>query len=102
VRRFAHSQRWERALLRFKQFVGTGVALENSINQWLENNEPDITQMVQTVDGDTTVTISFLYEESFRGQEMRYAEQSGMTGAVEATLPAESIPDKPIQTPMEP
>lgn len=87
---------------RFKQFVGTGAGLENGINQWLENNEPDITQMVQTVNGDSTITIGFLYEESFRGQELRYAEESGMSGAVEPAVPAESIPDRPIQVPMEP
>jgi hypothetical protein len=102
VRRLARSQRWEKRLLRFKQFVGTGEKLENTVNEWLENNEPDINQMVQTVDGHSTVTLSFLFEESFRGQELRYAEESGMSAAVDPAVPADTIPDKPIQVPMEP
>jgi hypothetical protein len=89
-------------LLRFKQFAGKGQELENAVNEWLENNEPDITQMVQTVDGHSTVTLCFLFEESFRGQELRYAEESGMSAAVEPAVPADAIPDKPIQVPMEP
>lgn len=91
-----------RTVLRFKQFVGAGESLEKSVNDWLEANEPDITQMVQTVDGDSTVTISFLFEESFRGQELRYAERSGMAGAIEPAVPADVIPDRPIHVPMEP
>jgi hypothetical protein len=89
-------------VLRFKQFAGTGEALESSVNQWLQNNEPDITQMVQTVDGRGTVTLSFLFEESFRGQELRYAEESGMATAIEPAVPANTIPDRPVQVPMEP
>jgi hypothetical protein len=89
-------------LLRFKQFVGPRGSLENSVNEWLESNEPDITQMVQTVDADGMVTVSFLFEESFRGQELRYAEESGMSVALEPAVPADAIPDRPVQVPMEP
>lgn len=89
-------------MLRFKQFVGTGHAIENMVNEWLEKNEPEVTQMVQTVDGHSTVTLGFLFEESFRGQELRYAEQSGMTGAIEPAVPADTNPDEPVYVPMEP
>lgn len=89
-------------MLRFKQFVGSGDELESRVNQWLESNEPDITQMAQTVDGDTGIVISFLFEESFRGQELRYAAESGMSAATEPAVPADTIPDVPVQVPMEP
>jgi hypothetical protein len=89
-------------LLRYKQFVVTDGELEVVINEWLEKNEPDITQMVQTVDGNGGVTISFLFEESFRGQELRYAAESGMSEALEPAVPAGSIPDEPVIVPMEP
>ena len=88
-------------MLRYKRFVGAD-DLEARINEWLENNEPDITQMVQTVDSNGTVTISFLFEESFRGQELRYAAESGMSEAMEPAVPADSIPDEPLVVPMEP
>ncbi len=88
-------------MLRYKRFVGAD-DLEARINEWLENNEPDITQMVQTVHGTGDITISFLFEESFRGQELRYAVQSGMSDALEPAVPAGSIPDEPVIVPMEP
>ena len=89
-------------MLRFKQFEGSGDELEVRVNQWLESNEPDITQMVQTVDGEAGIVVSFLFEESFRGQELRYAAESGMSGAVEPAVQGTSIPDRPVQVPTEP
>lgn len=89
-------------LLRFKQFAGSGDELEARVNQWLENNEPDITQMVQTVDRDSGIVISFLFEESFRGQELRYAAESGMAAAIDPAVPSGAISDRPVQVPMEP
>jgi hypothetical protein len=102
VRRLEGTQRWGKAWLRFKQSVGTGGAFKNSVNEWLENNEPDITQMVRTVDGDSTVAISFLFGERFRGQNLKYAEQSGMAAAIEPAVPADEIPDKLLHVPIEP
>jgi hypothetical protein len=89
-------------VLRFKQFVGNGESLESAVNLWLEQTEPDVTQMVQTVDDGGTVTISFLFEESFRGQELRYASERGMTTAGAPAVPANSIPDEPLHLPLEP
>lgn len=87
-------------MLQFKQFSGVGDDLQRSVNAWLEAFEPDVTQMVQTADGESIV-ISFLFEESFRGQERRLSGERGM--AVEKTsLPADMIPDRPIRVPQEP
>jgi len=63
---------------RFKQFVGTGTELETGVNEWLAEFEPDVSQMTQTVSDDGSVTIGFLYEESFRGQERRLSVEHGM------------------------
>lgn len=87
-------------MLRFKQFSGTGADLERSVNAWLEAFEPDVTEMVQTTDG-RGVVISFLFEESFRGQERRLSDEHGMS-QTGAPMPADLIPDKPLRVPEEP
>lgn len=62
-------------MLRFKQITGQGQELENAVNGWLEEFEPDVSQMVQTALDDGTVLMSFLFDESFRGQERRLASK---------------------------
>jgi|SRR5579875_865128 len=79
--------------LRFKLFSGEGVELE--INAWLEQFEPDVRHMAQTVYGDGAVTISFLFEESFRGQERRFSQEHGMESR--PVISAESIPEPPLK-----
>jgi hypothetical protein len=88
-------------MLRFKQFTGTAPGLEQEVNRWLEHFEPDISQMTQTVSTNGAVVVSFLYEESFRGNELRIDEERG-TNSVGATVSPDSIPDKPIPVPPEP
>ncbi|HEX6509140.1 MAG TPA: hypothetical protein VF221_16045 [Chloroflexota bacterium] len=88
-------------MLRFKQFVGSGAEVEEAVNTWLAETEPDVTQMVQSVDGGA-VTLSFLFEESFRGQELRYSSERGMRRGSEPAMPANTIPDEPIRVPIEP
>lgn len=83
-------------MLRFKQFSGMTSELENAVNQWLEEFEPDVSQMTQTVTQDGTVVMGFLFEESFRGQELRLASQHGMSGAVTAPAIADDVQDRPI------
>lgn len=87
-------------MLRFKQFVGAGDNLEGQVNGWLEQFEPDVRQMVQTTDGKRVV-ISFLFEESFRGQELRLSDEHGRS-TVEAAYVGEMAPDRPIPVPQEP
>lgn len=89
-------------MLRFKQFVGNGDDLELAVNGWLARFEPDITQMVQTAREDGTVVISFLFEESFRAQELRMDEERGMPADLRAAVPASTIPDQPLTVPIEP
>ena len=83
-------------MLRFKQFRGRTSELEEAVNTWLEEFEPDVSQMTQTVTQDGTVVMGFLFEESFRGQELRLSSQHGMSGAVTAPAPAEVAQDHPI------
>ena len=86
-------------MLRYKQFSGQGVELEAAINRWLMEFEPDVTQMVQTEVSDGSLIISFLFEESFRGQELRFSSEHGISRSDTAPVPMETIPDEPIQVP---
>jgi hypothetical protein len=83
-------------MLRYKQFSGKGTELEDTINGWLERFEPDVTQMVQTVAEDNSVFISFLFEESFRGQELRLSAEHGVSSHVTPAIPPELYPDRPL------
>lgn len=84
-------------MLRFKHFAGSGPELEQAINSWLGQVEPDVTHMVQTVGKGESLLISFLFEESFRGQELRLSEERGMASAVIPAIPPEMMPDEPLQ-----
>jgi hypothetical protein len=64
IRSFYHDLIEVIPMLRFKQFSGSGSDFEHAVNAWLEQIEPDVTQMVQTVDDSGRVTIGFLFEES--------------------------------------
>jgi hypothetical protein len=88
-------------VLRFKVFMGASPDIEDAVNRWLSEYEPEITHMAQTADGDTVV-ISFVFDESFRAQELRLSKERGMSEAAHAPVPADSIPDKPIVVPQEP
>lgn len=85
-------------MLQFKQFVGSGQELERSINGWLNEFEPDVTQMVQTPVNGGQMSIGFLFEESFRGQEKRLSYEHGVRNA----RPAPITPDTPIVVSPEP
>lgn len=89
-------------MLRFKQFSGSGPELEQAVNSWLAQFEPDVRQMSQTVGSDGSVSMAFLFEESFRGQEIRLASEHGVQNATGPAVPAASIPDRPIIVPEEP
>jgi hypothetical protein len=81
---------------RFKHFQGAGVELETAINRWLDDFEPDIAQMAQTVDSRGTLTISFVYDESFRGQELRLDNEHHMAGASIPVAPESVMPEDPV------
>jgi hypothetical protein len=68
-------------MLRYKQIGGSGQPLEDSVNAWLEQFEPDVTQMVQTQLSDGSLMIGFLFEESFRAQELRLSSRSVVRNA---------------------
>jgi hypothetical protein len=87
--------------VRFKYFTGTGADLEQAINTWLAEFEPDVTQVVQTVTPDGSLTIGFLFEESFRGQEKRFSLEHGMARDA-AAVPPSAAPDAPLTVPIEP
>lgn len=88
-------------MLRFKLFSGPRAGIESEINQWLAEYDPDVTKMLQSVDGNGGVTITFLFDESFRGQELRLSEEqeAGRTRLVE---PGSAPLDDAIVVPVEP
>ena len=88
--------RRDRLVLRFKHFTGSGSNLEQSINDWLAEFEPEVTHMAQTADEDGSMRISFLFEESFRGQELRMALERGMANATVPAVPSDTVPDEPL------
>jgi hypothetical protein len=76
--------------------------LEALINGWLEEFEPDVTQMSQTVEGSGCVTLSFLYDESFRGQERRLDNEHGMSQVPNSVAAEPRMPDDPVHVTMTP
>jgi hypothetical protein len=84
-------------VLRYKYFSGAGEELERAINAWLADYEPQVTSMTQTTLDNGFVTISFLFEESFRAQELRIEAESKATHHVEpAILPGDML-DRPVE-----
>lgn len=89
-------------MLRFKLFSGSKLQIEEEINGWLAEFEPDVTHLTQTADKDGSVIISFIFEESFRGQEKRLSAEHHMSRAAEPAIPPDLLPDRPIRVPEEP
>ncbi|MBV9279461.1 MAG: hypothetical protein JOZ41_05225 [Chloroflexi bacterium] len=83
-------------MLRFKHFSGSGPELEKAVNAWLNQFEPDVKQMTQTPGPDGAVLLSFLFEESFRGQELRLSYEHEIARAVPPSSPGQLLPDEPI------
>jgi hypothetical protein len=87
-------------VLRFKCFVGSGAQLEAAVNAWLETYEPEVTQMSTSAAGDG-LSVTFLFDESFRGQERRLAEQRGMSVDERIDAPERSMSDDPVHVAMD-
>jgi hypothetical protein len=81
---------------RFKHFRGLGAEFEQAINCWLDDFEPDITLMTQTVESGGALTVCFVYEESFRGQEMRLDNEHGMAQAAKPVAPDSVMPEDAV------
>lgn len=89
-------------MLRFKLFSGEARSLEGEVNMWLSTFDPDVTEMVQTAGGDGNLTIAFLFEESFRGQERRLSAEHE-AGREKPAIPApRPTDDDPVIVPIEP
>lgn len=84
-------------MLRYKQFSGSGVELEQAINAWLARYEPEVTHMVQTPTDAGAVTISFLFEETFRAQELRMAEETATPAPTDDILSPPDVHEKPLE-----
>ncbi|HLJ66781.1 MAG TPA: hypothetical protein VKX16_05430 [Chloroflexota bacterium] len=83
-------------MLRFKQFAGASSELEGAVNDWLAEFEPDIKQMSQTATSDGRVTLCFVFEESFRGQERRLTAEA-RRGMIEPAVPVGELLDEPLR-----
>lgn len=88
-------------MIRYKQFVGSGQALEKLVNHWLAEYEPDVTHVAQSPHADG-VALSILYNESFRGQELRFEEEHGTVHVSMPEVPADAVPPTPILVPEAP
>jgi hypothetical protein len=86
-----------RTVLRYKYFYGAGAELEGAINSWLAEYEPEVTSMTQTALNDNWVAISFLFEESFRAQELRLEAESGSPHHVAPAILPGAMPDRPLE-----
>lgn len=89
-------------MLRFKLFSGTPESLEVEVNGWLAAFAPDVTQMVQTVNASRGLSIAFLFEESFRGQEMRLSAEHHGARTTRPAIPVSRLPIEPLTVPVEP
>ena len=87
---------------RFKIFQGSGAELETLINSWMDEYEPDVTLMSQTVDASGAVTLSVLYDESFRGQERRLDNEHGMAKVGGPVAPESVMPEDHVQVRLTP
>lgn len=81
---------------RFKQFRGSGAKLESDVNAWLADFGPDIVHVVQSLGPDGSITLGFVYDESFLGQERRLDHEHGVERASgpaspEAVMPEDSV-----------
>jgi hypothetical protein len=84
-------------MLRFKQFAGAGPELEAAVNAWLAEYEPEVTTMTQTPLENGMVVVSFLFEESFRAQELRLVEESQASAHVEPSIRPGELKDEPLE-----
>jgi hypothetical protein len=82
-------------VLRFKAFSGADASsVEETINKWLMQAEPDIRLMQQSLTTSGALTISFLYDEGFMATEQRMSVEA--VEIVDRAMRAEPILD-PIQ-----
>src|SRR5438270_892728 len=84
-------------MLRFKQFAGAGPELEVAVNGWLAEYEPEVTTMTQTPLDNGMVVVSFLFEESFRSQELRLSAESQAAANVEPAFRPGELRDEPLE-----
>jgi predicted ArsR family transcriptional regulator len=63
--------------------------VEQRINAWLKQAEPDVKMMEQVVDTEGRLTISFLYDEGFMATEQRLTEEAA--AIVESALREEPV-----------
>jgi hypothetical protein len=65
-------------MLRFRHFSGSGASLDEAINRWIQEEDPDVRFMAQSQLPDGSVTVSFIYEESFVAHGRRLSREHGL------------------------
>ncbi len=64
-------------MLRFKAFSGVNAAsVEEEINKWLMQSEPDVKMMQQSLAASGAVIVGFLYDEGFMATEQRISVEA--------------------------
>lgn len=84
-------------MVRFKQFTSmANESLEQTVNVWLSQAQPDVRYMGQSVGPQGTILVCFLYEEGFQASEKRLSQEA--TAIVEQAMRSRS--DTPMLEPL--
>ncbi len=76
--------------MRFRHFSGLGSELDEAISEWIQQGA-DIHFMSHSQQPDGTITVCFVYQESFAAQERRLSAEQGMVETRTAHLPPEPV-----------
>lgn len=82
-------------MLRFRAFSGADTSsVEEAINKWLMQAEPDVKLMQQSLAASGALTVSFLYDEGFTATEQRMSVEA-------AEIVDKAMREEPILEPVQ-
>lgn len=76
--------------MRFRHFSGLGSDLDDEISAWIQQGA-DIHFMSHSQQPDGSLTVCFVYQESFAAQERRLMAEQGLHDGTTAKLPPERV-----------
>jgi len=82
-------------VLRFRAFSGADTSsVEEAINKWLMQAEPDVKLMQQSLAASGALIVSFLYDEGFTATEQRMSVEA-------AEIVDKAMREEPILEPVQ-
>lgn len=82
-------------MLRFRAFSGADTSsVEEAINKWLMQAEPDVKLMQQSLAASGALIVSFLYDEGFTATEQRMSVEA-------AEIVDKAMREEPILEPVQ-